>query len=185
LPSLPGEHQILNAGLAIAILRHQSMLAVPEAALAQAMTETRWPGRLQRLDRSPLVHRLPAGSELWVDGGHNPDAAALVAAFARSHWQGGPPLSLLFASLTSKDAAATLAPFAGVATRVLTVPIPGHDSRDPTELAAMARELGLSATPWPDLPTALAAVSAPARVLIFGSLYLAGVALSLNGSLPD
>ena len=185
LPQLPGDHQILNAGLAVAILRHQSLLAVPPFALAQAMTSTRWPARLQRLAEGPLVDRLPAGSELWIDGGHNPSAARLVAEFARAEWRDGPPLTLLFASLKSKDAAATLAPFRGIATRVLTLPIPGHDSRDQAELAALAQGLGFAASPHPDLEAALAAVSEPARVLVFGSLYLAGAALSSNGSFPD
>ena len=185
LPSLPGAHQLLNAGLAIAMLRHQSLLGVSDAALAQAMTATRWPARLQRLDHGPLVDALPRGSELWIDGGHNPDAAALVADFAKRHWHDSPPLTLLFASLKSKDAAATLAAFRGVAAQVLTLPITGHDSRDPAELADMAQAMGFSASPSPDLRSALAAISDPMRVLIFGSLYLAGVALSLNGTLPD
>jgi dihydrofolate synthase / folylpolyglutamate synthase len=185
LPSLPGAHQLLNAGLAIAMLRHQSLLAVPQAALVEAMTATRWPARLQRLDHGPLVDALPRGSELWIDGGHNPDAAALVAEFAKRHWHYGQPLTLLFASLKSKDAGATLAAFRGVAAQVLTLPITGHDSRDPAELADMAQVMGFSASPSPDLRSALAAISDPMRVLIFGSLYLAGVALSLNGTLPD
>lgn len=185
LPCLPGAHQILNAGLAVAILRHQSLLGVGTAALAQSMTGTKWPARLQRLDRGPLVERLPTDSELWIDGGHNPDAARLVADYARTHWADGPPLTLLFASLKSKDANATLAPFSGGAARVLTLPIPGHDSRDPAELARAARDIGFDASAHPDLDAALAAINEPARVLVFGSLYLAGVALSSNGSLPD
>ncbi|MCY7398989.1 MAG: bifunctional folylpolyglutamate synthase/dihydrofolate synthase [Sphingomonas bacterium] len=185
LPMLPGDHQILNAGLAVAILRHQSLLAVPPGALAEAMITTQWPARLQQLDRGSLVERLPAGSELWIDGGHNPDAARLVAAHARDKWAGGPPLTLLFASLKSKDAPAILAPFRGVAARVLTLPVPGHDSRDPVELAAMAQAMGFAAAPYPDLETALAAITDPERALVFGSLYLAGVALSANGSLPN
>ena len=185
LPHLPGDHQILNAGLAIAMLRHQSLLAVPPDALAEAMAGTTWPARLQWLDRGPLVDRLPTGSELWIDGGHNPSAAHLVADFAAKEWRDGTPLTLLFASLKSKDAPATLAPFKDVAQRVLTLPIPGHDSRDPAELAALAQALGFSAAPHPDLESALAAITAPARALVFGSLYLAGVALSSNGSLPD
>ena len=96
-----------------------------------------------------------------------------------------PPLTLIFASLKSKDAAATLAPFEGITARVRTVPIPGHDSRDPAELAATARDMGFDATAHPDLNAVLAAITEPARVLVFGSLYLAGVALSSNGSLPD
>jgi dihydrofolate synthase/folylpolyglutamate synthase len=185
LPSLAGEHQWLNAGLAIAMLRHQSTLGVSQAALARAMTGTRWPARLQQLDAGPLVQALAVGSELWIDGGHNPDASRHVAAHARAHWSDGLPLVVLFASLKSKDAAATLAPFGGVAARVLTVPIPGHDSHAPDDLAAMARAAGFDADPQPDLDAALASIERPARVLVFGSLYLAGVALSANGSLPD
>ena len=185
LPTLPGAHQTLNAGLAIAMLRHQSMLAVPPGALADAMTSATWPARLQHLDRGPLIDHLPDGSELWVDGGHNPDAARSVADHARKEWRCGPPLILLFASLKSKDAAAMLAPFKGIATLILTLPISGHDSRDPAELTAMAQGMGFEATPHADLDAALAAITEPARVLIFGSLYLAGVALSANGSLPD
>jgi len=184
-PTLPGDYQILNAGLAVAMLRHQSLLAVPEFALARAMTAARWPARLQRLEAGHLVDQLPSGSELWIDGGHNPDAARLVADFASRRWHDAPPLTLLFASLRSKDARATLAPFKGVAARVLTLPIPGHDCRDPAELAEMARSMGFSASPFLGLPAALDAISEPARVLVFGSLYLAGVALSANGSLPD
>lgn len=185
LPQLPGAHQWLNAGLAIAMLRHQSTLAVSPESLARAMIATRWPARLQRLEHGPLVDRLHRQSELWIDGGHNPDASRLVADFARDHWSDDKPLMLLFASLKSKDAAATLAPFEGLATRVLTLPIPGHDSHDPETLASMAAEMGFAATAHSDLEEALAAVTEPARVLLFGSLYLAGVALSSNGTLPD
>ena len=119
------------------------------------------PARLQQLGQGPLVERLPAGSELWIDGGHNPDAAALIADFAQRHWQDGRPLTLLFASLKSKDASATLAPFRGIAARVLALPIPGHDCRDPAELAGMARDMGFAASPHPDLQSALAAVGLP------------------------
>ena len=185
LPVLPGEHQWLNAGLAIAMLRHQSTLGVSTRALAQAITATRWPARLQHLEQGALVEQLPGGSELWIDGGHNPDAAQLVAAFAERHWRDGLPLVVLFASLKSKDAAATLAPFADSAARIITLPIPGHDSRSSEELAAMAQAAGFAAEPRDDLESALSSVTAPARVLVFGSLYLAGVALAANGSLPD
>jgi dihydrofolate synthase/folylpolyglutamate synthase len=185
LPTLPGEHQWLNAGLAVAMLRHQSTLGVSTRALAQAMTATRWPARLEHLEEGALVDRLPRGSELWIDGGHNPDAARLVAAHAERNWRDGLPLVILFASLKSKDAAATLAPFVGSAARIITLPIPGHDCREPAELAAMARSAGLSAEPQDDLESALSSVTAQARVLVFGSLYLAGVALAANGSLPD
>ncbi len=185
LPRMAGDHQILNAGLAIAMLRHQSMLAIPTSAYADAMIGTTWPARLQHLDRGRLVDGLPGGSELWIDGGHNPDAARRVADHARKEWRDDLPLTLLFASLKTKDAAATLAPFEDIATRILTLPIAGHDSRDPAELAAVARHMGFAASAHADLDEALAAIDHPVRVLVFGSLYLAGVALSSNGSLPD
>ena len=136
MPRLPGRFQALNAALAVAMLRHQSALDLPPAALHAAMGWAHWPGRLQRLDEGPLVEALPAGSELWIDGGHNPSAARLVADHAKKAWDDGLPLTLIFASLKTKDAAATLTPFRGIAGDVLTLAIPGHDSHDPAELAA-------------------------------------------------
>ena len=85
-----------------------------------------WPARLQQLQGGPLAEMLPRGSELWVDGGHNPSAARLVADYARKNWTDGLPLVLLFASLVSKDAAGVLRPFKGIADTVLTLPIEGH-----------------------------------------------------------
>jgi dihydrofolate synthase/folylpolyglutamate synthase len=149
------------------------------------MTATTWPARLQRLGSGPLVNMLAQDGECWVDGGHNPDAARLIAEFASKNWGSGPPVTLLFASLKSKDAAAALAPFRGIVDRVLTLPIPGHDSHDPKQLVSLATGMGFSATPHAHLHAALGGINGPARVLIFGSLYLAGVALSSNGSLPD
>ena len=185
LPSLPGEHQLLNAGLAVAMLRHQSLLAVSATALAEAMTSTDWPARLQRLAAGALIERLPQGSDLWIDGAHNPDAALLIAEHARGSWSDGLPLTLVFASLKTKNAAALLAAFGGIAADVRTLPIPSHDSRDPDELAGLARGLGFVASAHASLDEALTAITAPTRVLVFGSLYLAGVALALDGSLPD
>ena len=185
LPTLPGDHQLLNAGLAVAMLRHQSMLAVPPAAFAEGMASATWPARLQRLESGPLADRLPAGSELWLDGGHNPSAARLVADYAKKEWSDSLPLTILFASLKSKDAAATLAPFRGIATDVRTLPIPSHDSHDPADLAALAREMGFAASAHATLDEALAGIAARTRILVFGSLYLAGVVLALNGPLPD
>jgi dihydrofolate synthase/folylpolyglutamate synthase len=128
---------------------------------------------------------LPKGSELWVDGGHNPSAAQLVADFAKKHWTDQLPLVLLFASLLSKDAAGTLRPFKGVAAEVLTLPIDGHECRTPRELLHMAESMGLPARPCASLASAMTALAKPARVLVFGSLYLAGELLTLNGPLPD
>lgn len=184
-PRLPGRHQALNAALAVAMLRHQGVLKVPAAALSAAMGWADWPARLQRLGPGPLTGLLPTGGELWVDGGHNPAAARLVADHVRHHWLDGRPVHLLFASLLSKDAVGVLKPFAGVADVVHTLPITDHGCREPGELAKMARDMGFKAYPRESLGQALAAIRGPARALVFGSLYLAGEALAANGQQPD
>ena len=185
LPRLPGKHQAMNAALAVAMLRHQSAFAIPEAAFTAAMGWAQWPARMQQLTAGPLFSMLPKGSELWVDGGHNPGAARLVADHVKKHWTDGLPLVLIFASLQSKDAAGTLRPFKGIASEVLTLPIEGHECRPADELATLAESMGLSARPRASLSDAMTALRRPARVLVFGSLYLAGELLGLNGPLPD
>jgi len=185
LPRLPGKHQALNAALAVAMLRHQHVLDVPPSALTAAMGWTNWPARLQQLHGGPLFDMLPKGSELWVDGGHNPSAARLVADYARKKWRDGLPLVLLFASLKAKDAAGVLRPFKGIADKVMTMPIEGHECRSPQELETLAESMGLSASAKTSLADAMTALRKPARVLVFGSLYLAGEILTLNGPLPD
>src|SRR5512139_1810746 len=185
LPRLPGKHQALNGALAVAMLRHQSRIAVPPSALTAAMGWAQWPARLQQLSGGPLFDMLPKGSELWVDGGHNPSAARLVADFAKRQWSDRLPLVLLFASLKSKDAAGALRPFKGVAAELLTLPIEGHECRTTDELAHLAESMGLPARPCASLASAMTALANPARVLVFGSLYLAGELLALNGPLPD
>ena len=167
------------------MLRHQDALGVPPTALHAAMGWAHWPARLQRLAGGALFDALPPGSELWLDGGHNPSAARLIADHAKKLWNDGLPLTLLFASLKSKDAAATLSPFRDIVAEVRTLPIPGHDSHDPEQLAAMARQMGFAASAHTNLDEALGGIASPSRVLVFGSLYLAGVVLSLNGPLPD
>jgi len=185
LPRLPGKHQALNAALAVAMLRHQTAITVQPSALTAALGWANWPARLQRLHGGPLFDMLPRGSELWVDGGHNPSAARLVSDYAKKHWGDGLPLVLLFASLTTKDAAGTLRPFKGITDEVLTLPIVGHDCRSPQELAHLAESMGLAARARSNLADAMTALRKKARVLVFGSLYLAGELLALNGPLPD
>ena len=113
VPRLPGRHQAMNAALAVAMLRHQQVLDVPPSALNAAMGWADWPARLQKLEAGPLLAPLPAGSEFWVDGGHNPAAARQVAAYVRKAFTGAAPLHILFACLTSKDAAARPRPVRG------------------------------------------------------------------------
>jgi dihydrofolate synthase / folylpolyglutamate synthase len=184
LPALAGGHQIDNAGLAVACALALGDLAPDAAALAEGLRKVEWPGRLQRLTRGPLVELLPAAWELWLDGGHNPAAGeALAASLDRDDPR---PLHLVVGMLTTKDEAGFLRPLAPLARSVHTVPVPGEPaSRDPVEAAALALRLGIPATPARDLREALCAIAAaepgPARVLICGSLYLAGHVLRDHG----
>jgi dihydrofolate synthase/folylpolyglutamate synthase len=185
MPGLAGRHQADNAALAVAMLRHQSRFDISPEAMATGIARAHWPARLQKLGPGPLTTRLPDGSEIWVDGGHNGAAARLVADHARRCFDDGLPLALLFASLANKDPAAMLRPFARLAEPVHTLPIADHDCRPPEELAALANALGFRASANANLEQALARIDTPARVLVFGSLYLAGEALKANGEIPD
>ena len=181
LPRLPGRHQAMNAALAVAMLRHQEKLRVPATALNAAMGWADWPARLQHLARGPLV----GDREVWLDGGHNASAARQIASYVKNHFADGKPLHLLFASLATKDPPRMLEPFAGLAARVHAVPVPNHASFAPNELADIAGELGFTAEAHDSFEEALAATPKDARVLIFGSLYLAGEVLAANGQVPD
>ena len=181
LPRLNGRHQAMNAGLAVAMLRHQDMLHVPSPALSAAMGWADWPARLQRLAAGPLV----GDREVWLDGGHNPSAARQIATFARHQWSDGRPLHLVFASLATKDPPGMLAPFRGVAEHVHSVPIPDHACFTPSDLVEIAGELGFAADAHDNVAEALSAAPSDSRVLIFGSLYLAGAVLAGNEQVPD
>lgn len=180
LPRLPGRFQTVNAGLAIAMLRHQAAIPVGFESFGAAMDLADWPARLQRLRPGPFAIE----REIWIDGGHNASAARPVASWAKRAFSGR-PLHLIFASLQSKDPHAVLEPFQQVATQVHTVPIADHECRSPEELVAVAEELGMPATAHCTQNAAVAAVPAEAPILIFGSLYLAGEALAANNQVPD
>ena len=181
LPRLKGRHQAMNAALAIAMLRHQKKLRVQPSALTAAMGWADWPARLQRLAPGPLV----GNREVWLDGGHNPSASRQIAAWAKHAFIDGKPLHLVFASLATKDPGGMLEPFRGVAAQIHTVPIPDHGCFSPDDLAEIAADLGVSVDRHDGVEQALASVPADARVLIFGSLYLAGAVLAANGNVPD
>jgi dihydrofolate synthase/folylpolyglutamate synthase len=181
LPRLPGRHQAMNAALAIAMLRYQDRMRVPASALSAAMGWADWPARLQRLAPGPLV----GNREVWLDGGHNPSAARQIATYARHHFDDGKPLHLVFASLTTKDPAGMLEPFKGLTEHVHMVPIPDHSCFSPDDLVEIAAELGFAADAYDDVEQTLETVPANARVLIFGSLYLAGAVLAANGQVPN
>jgi dihydrofolate synthase/folylpolyglutamate synthase len=187
LPRLAGAHQADNAALAVAMLRVQDLLPINEAALKAGMGWAEWPARLQRMDRGPLTAKVPAGSELWVDGGHNPAAGKAIAAYFDPALLAGRPLHLVVGMLAAKDADGFLKPFVGAAEMLHTVPIERQAHHAPEKLAAMARDIGLKATARADVGAALQAIAAgadpalPPVVLIAGSLHLAGEALAENG----
>jgi len=191
LPRLPGAHQAVNAGLAIAMLRHQNTLTVPLSAMRAAMGWVEWPARLQHLTAGTLAETLPEGAELWLDGGHNPACARAIAEFFRNRVVPGRPFHIILGMLANKDAEGFLEPFAGSGAIIHSVPVPGHEHHDAAALAKAAALSGLKARPAPDPTTALATIlaeadaSRPPIVLIGGSLYLAAIALAANGTLPS
>jgi dihydrofolate synthase / folylpolyglutamate synthase len=185
MPGLAGRHQADNAALAVAMLRHQDRVTIPQQAFSDGISTAKWHARLQKLGDGPLTRRLPEGSEIWVDGGHNASAGRMIADFAR-HWlSAAMPLVILFASLKSKTPRAILKPFAGVARQVHTLPVTDHEHHSPASLARLAEELGFTSSANSNLDQALGRVKSRSRVLVFGSLYLAGEALEANGEIPD
>jgi dihydrofolate synthase/folylpolyglutamate synthase len=185
LPNLPGAHQIDNAGLALACLELLGTVPLDGDAVRRGLTEARWPARLQRLRHGPLVDALPAGTELWLDGGHNPAAGEALAQMAES-WRDR-PLGLVVGMLDSKDSTAFLTWLAPHAKALRTVALPGeHAFIAPATLAGQASAAGMTdSAPADSVTEAVAALArslvAPSRILICGSLYLAGAVLAENG----
>ena len=178
-PNLPGDHQIQNAGIAIAALRY---LGAGQRACEAAVTEAFWPARMQRLKTGPLIETAP-GVELWLDGGHNPAAGVALAAVLRAMPKR--PTHLICGMLNTKDIAGYLAPLATEADGLTAVSIPGEANTLPGERTAeVARSVGLPARTADTVQAAIAAIAGEdpqARVLICGSLYLAGSVLRENG----
>ena len=190
-PRLLGRHQFDNAGVAIATLRAAGTLTVPPEAFEAGIGKADWPARMQRLSQGHLIGLLPPGSELWLDGGHNADGGRAIAnVLADLEERASKPLVLIVGMLANKDCAAFLKSFTGLARRVVAVAIPDQKNSLPAEaVAGTARAVGMPAQASWDIDTALTAVGRlglepPPRVLITGSLYLAGAVLSANGTLP-
>ncbi len=177
LPTLAGAHQADNAALAVAMLRHQSALAVTPEAMAEGIRAARWPARLQRLGPGPLT-ALAGNRTVWLDGGHNPDAGQAIA----RHFASAAPLHLVMGMLTSKDPSAILAPLAGKLASVSIVPAPGHEAHSPADFAPFT---ALPVASFANVAQALAALPPAGDVLIAGSLYLAGDVLRRNDEAPD
>jgi dihydrofolate synthase/folylpolyglutamate synthase len=178
-PALLGAHQIENAGIALAALR---VMGKPEAACEAAMTKAVWPARMQRLRHGPLFDIAPR-AELWLDGGHNPHAARAIAALLAG--MPARPTHLICGMLNTKDVTGYMAPLAGVAQSLHAVSIPGQAATlTASDTAAAARAAGLAAQEADSVAAALASLTAQtpdARILICGSLYLAGEILKENG----
>ena len=187
MPSLIGPHQVINAGTAVTAALELQGFDIGEKAIEAGLVGARWPARMQRLAGGPLADLLRPGSELWLDGGHNPAAGeALAQTLADLEERSPRPLYLIVGMLGLKDAAGFLRHFRGLARHVASVPIPGaHEAPfDPAVLAEVARGVGLSAEATDGIPAAIqrleAAFPGPKRVLICGSLYLAGHVLALQ-----
>ncbi len=191
LPALEGAHQIVNAGIAIAcaeeLSRHPDCAFELSAdAIARGLQSVEWPARLQRLDCGPLAGMLPQGDgwELWLDGGHNPAAGMALAGMAET-WA-DKPLHLVLGMLQSKDPGRFLEPLAPVIDSVHGIPIPGDKSCfKGADIAAIAAGLGIASAPGAHVADAVAqllkANNRAARILICGSLHLAGAVLAENG----
>ena len=168
---LPGAHQYRNAGLALAMIRHQQRLRVTDDALVLGMQDASWPGRLHTLDEGPLTS-LVGGRRILLDGGHNRSAGEAIAHAVGSQFH------LILGMLANKDPRSLLDPLEGRLRSLQIVPVPGHDHHGP-------EAFGDGATAATDVEQALAAIASDGHpILIAGSLYLAGEVLRLNGELP-
>lgn len=182
LPALRGGHQINNAGNAIALMRALADRRIGENEIARGLQTARWPARLQRLKGGQLSRLLPPRAELWLDGGHNADAGVVLAeALAAMARADGKPLTLIWGMLNTKDASQFFRPLAGLAGRVITLTIPGEPNAIPAEdLAQTVRCLAVTAETATGVENAVrqAAAGPASRILICGSLYLAGHVLA-------
>ncbi len=186
MPALAGPHQIDNAALAVAAMLSLNDPRINAGALARGVAEANWPARMQRLTAGRYGAEAAAcGAELWLDGGHNPHAArALAEALASMGRRDARPPVLICGLLANKDADGFFAAFGALQPKVLTVPFEADTAADPAVLAAAAQAAGLDAEPCLDLEqalmTALSADGPGPRIVICGSLYLAGEVLAAD-----
>lgn len=179
-PVLAGEHQYANAAQALAglLLLQKHFPVIDEQALKHALTNAVWPARLQPLKDHRFLQYLPTGAELWLDGGHNPHAAAAIAAWAAARKR---PLNLVLGMLNTKDAAGFIAPIIPHMQCIFTVPIEGESqAQNPDVLAEICRTQGAKVQSAHSIEGALKNMPEQGDVLIAGSLYLAGQVLALS-----
>jgi dihydrofolate synthase/folylpolyglutamate synthase len=190
-PRLFGRHQFDNAGLAIATLRALNAFKIEPSAFEAGIVHAEWPARMQRLASGTLVDQAPPGCELWLDGGHNAEGGRVAAAALGDLEERVPrPLVVIVGMMANKDAGAFLANFAGLTRHIIAVQIPDRDNTMPPDrLADAARHLGMRVELALSVEAALQSLTrlayeAPPRILITGSLYLAGHVLAANGTPP-
>ena len=191
-PRLFGRHQFDNAGLAIATLRAIESLKIDPAAFEQGIMRAEWPARMQRLTSGALIASAPRDAEIWLDGGHNPDGGRVIAAaLGDLEERVSRPLVVIAGMMGNKDAAGFLANFAGLTRHIIAVKIPDQDNgMEPNVLANAARQLGMRVEIAASVEAALKTVAklayeVPPRILITGSLYLAGHVLAEHGTPPQ
>ncbi len=190
LPRLLGRHQHQNAATALAALRCVEPDLDP-GAFERGVAQAEWPARLQNLAKGHALALAPEGAEIWLDGGHNEDAGrALAQAMAdfEDHLQ--KPLILICGTLATKDTGAFLRAFKGLAQEVLAVPMATEQANSARDVAAAADQAGIRAAACESVESALRYLAvrdwrAAPRILITGSLYLAGEVLALNGTPPQ
>ncbi|BCH13500.1 MULTISPECIES: folylpolyglutamate synthase/dihydrofolate synthase family protein [unclassified Mesorhizobium] len=189
-PRLPGRHQFANAAAAIAAVKAAGF-EISHRVADKAMANVTWPGRMQKLPQGRLTELAPKGADIWLDGGHNPGAGVVVAeALAEQEEKNPRPLFLICGMINTKDQSGYFRAFKGLARHVYTVPVSLSEASVPNdELAVRAVEAGLSAEPVSSVANALMLLrdtwdGPPPRILISGSLYLAGAVLAENGTPP-
>lgn len=190
-PKLFGRHQFDNAGLAIATLRAIDAFKIGMPAFEAGIVNAEWPARMQRLVAGALVDQGPPGCEIWLDGGHNAEGGRVTAAaLGDLEERVSRPLVVIAGMMANKDAGAFLANFAGLTRHIMAVPIPTRgNAMPPDRLADAARALGMRVENAAGVEAALQSLSrlayeVPPRILITGSLYLAGHVLAVNGTPP-
>ncbi len=190
-PRLFGRHQFDNAGLAVATLRALDIFKIEPSAFEAGVVSAEWPARMQRLGPGPLVDQGPADGEIWLDGGHNAEGGRVVAAaLGDLEERVSRPLVVIVGMMANKDAGGFLANFAGLTRHIIAVPIPDREGAMPLDrLMDAARGLSMRVESAASVGAALGAVAKlayemPPRILITGSLYLAGQVLSANRTPP-
>jgi dihydrofolate synthase/folylpolyglutamate synthase len=192
LPRLPGRHQYSNAAAAIRGVKAAGF-ELDDGTISRALKSVEWPARMQRIPEGKLVALAPAGADIWLDGGHNPGAGLVIAeALAELEEKQPRPLFMIAGMINTKDATGFFRAFTDLVETVFTVPVDQSSaSVDPVALASDAAAAGLTARPCSSVQEALREIASmmepdevPPRILIGGSLYLAGSVLRDNGTPP-